>query len=281
MTALVVVAAAVPAVGKDAPRVAKEAVPLDVGEWLGADNYPPAAIRAGEQGRVVAVVSLDATGHPTACRIDVSIGSPVLEKGTCDIVLAKGKFEPSRDAKGRAIASTFILPVRWVLPEDGDNRKTVGPIDLIHIVSVGADDAIVNCETSVDGKAQPTAPEQCGGPGDRAELRGRLKVSGPYRMRMDVAIRNGDTPPPLPPAPVTGRLLTLHEARQAVDADGSPSNCTVVVAAGEWAEEARKHLDKTPCESGQRFFPARGKDGAAKAVQVLIVSRVTLLPPPN
>lgn len=281
MTALVVVAAAVPAVGKDAPRVAKEAVPLDVGEWLGADNYPPAAIRAGEQGRVVAVVSLDATGHPTACRIDISIGSPVLEKGTCDVVLAKGKFEPARDAKGRALASTLTLPVRWVLPEDGDNRQPSGPVDLVHIVTVGADDSIIRCEITVDGKPQVTSSEQCGGPGDRVEVRRRLKLAGPYRVRMDVAIRHADAPPPLPPAPATGRLLTLHEARQAIDAEGMPSNCTVAVVGGEWGEEARKYIDKTPCETNQRFLPVRGKDGLPKPAQVLVATWVTLLPPPN
>lgn len=282
MTALVVAAAAaMPAMGKDAPRVVKEAVPLAVGEWLGADNYPPAAIRAGEQGRVVAVVTIDATGHPTACRIDISIGSPVLEKGTCDVVLAKGKFEPARDAKGRAVASTLTLPVRWVLPEDGDNRQPSGPFDLTHIATIAADDSIIRCEITVDGKPQPAAAEQCGGAGDRAELRRRLKLSGPYRMRMDVAIRNADTPPPLPAAPGTGRLLTVYEAREAIDADGVPSHCTIAVVGGDWAEEARKYLDKTPCETGQRFFPVRGKDGAPKPAQVLIATWLTLLPPPN
>lgn len=281
MAALFVAAAAMPAAGKDSPRVVKAAVPIDIGEWLGADNYPPSAIRAGEQGRVVAIVSIDATGHPTACRIDISIGSPALEKGTCDVVLAKGKFEPARDAKGRAVASEMTMPVRWVLPEDGDNRQPSGPIDFVHIATVGADDSILRCEISVDGRPQATAPEQCGGGDDRAELRRRLKLSGPYRMRMDVAVRHGDTPPPLPGTPAAGRLLTVHEVRQTIDSDGVPSHCTVAIVGGDWAEEARKYLDKTPCETGQRFFPVRDKDGATKPAQVLVATWVTLLPAPN
>lgn len=269
---------------RETPAPAKEAVPVDVAAWLGADNYPPEAIRAGEQGRVVAIVAVDATGRATACRIDVSIGSPALEKGTCAAVLAKGRFEPARDAAGRAVASELTLPVRWALPESDDDRQPSGPFDMTQIVTVGADDVIAGCEMVVDGKPQATTAMQCSGPGaNPAELRPRLKMAGGYRMRLDVVIRNGDTPPPSPLSPGSGegRLLTLHEARQSVDAEGVPSACTVAVVAGEWADEARKHVDKTPCEAGGRFFPVRGADGAPKPAQVLVAVRVTLLPPAN
>lgn len=181
--AMVVAAVAMPAIGKDAPRLARPAQALDLGRWFGADNYPPSAIRAREQGRVIAIVSVDATGHPTACRIDVSTGSPALDDGTCHIALTKGRFEPARDAKGRAIAAETILPVRWVLPEDGDDRLSSGPNDFTSIMTIGADDTIIGCEMIVDGKPQPADIPRCGGEGfDPAGVRASLKVVGSFRM---------------------------------------------------------------------------------------------------
>ncbi|WP_341207757.1 energy transducer TonB [uncultured Sphingomonas sp.] len=277
MTALVV-AAAVPAVGKDAPRVVTEAVPLDVGEWLGFDSYPPAAIRAGEQGRVVAIVTIDATGHPSACRIDISIGSPVLEKGTCDVVLSKGKFAPARDAKGRAVASEMTMPVRWVLPGEGDYPLPSDPNDFTNITTIASDDTIIGCESLVNGKLQSNDLARCGL--NPAGLRANVKVVGSYRLRSDFLIRNGDTPPPMPAAPLASRLLSLREARQTVDVEGVPTNCTMTFS-GEWAEEQMRHPVPTACDAGQRFQPVRDKNGVPKPAHVLVVDRTTLLPPPN
>ncbi|VXC56240.1 conserved hypothetical protein [Sphingomonas sp. 8AM] len=281
MAALVVAAAAMPTWGNSTPRVAKEAAPLDVANWMGADNYPPAAIRAGEQGRVVAIVAVDATGHPTACRIDVSIGSPTLEKGTCALILARGRFTPARDAKDRAIASEVTFPIRWVLPGDGDNRQPSGPLDFATIMTIAADDTIAGCEIIVDGKPQTTDLTRCGGPDFKpAGLRASLKVVGSFQMRSDFVIRNGETPPSMPALTVGGRLLSMREARQSVDTNGVPTNCTVAVS-GEWAEEAKKYPRSTACDSGQRFIPPRDKDGAYKAAQVLVAEWTTLLPSPN
>ncbi len=278
MTVLVVAAAAVPAAGKDAPRVVKEAVPVNVGEWLGADNYPASAIRAGEQGRVVAIVSIDATGHPTACRIDISIGSPALEKGTCDVVLAKGQFEPARDARGRAVASAMTMPVRWVLPGEGDYPLPSEVHDFTSIMTIAADDTIIGCESLVDGKLQSNCLTRCGF--NPAGLRANVKAVGSYRLQSDFLIRNGDTPPPTPAAPAASRLLSLRETRQSVDPEGVPTHCTVAFG-GEWAEEQKRHPVPTACDAGQRFLPVRGKDGVPKGAHVLVVDRMTLLPPAN
>ncbi|MEH3120992.1 MAG: energy transducer TonB [Sphingomonas phyllosphaerae] len=281
LAAMVVAAVAMPAIGKGSPRVVKEAAPLDVSDWIGADSYPLAAIRAGEQGRVVAIVAVDATGHPTRCRIDVSLGSPTLEEGTCALILARGRFTPARDAKDRAIASEVTFPIHWVLPEDGDNRQSSGPVDAATIMTIASDDTIAGCEIVVDGKPQATDLTRCGGPGfNPAALRANLKVVGSFRMRLDFMIRNGDTPPPTPVVPVGSRLLSMREARQTVGANGVPTNCTVAIS-GEWAEEAKEYPRPTVCDSGQHFIPARDKDGVNKAAQVLVAEWTTLLPPAN
>lgn len=90
----------------------------DPAVYFGPDQYPLDAIRAEEQGRVVAVLRLDATGTPRACTVRVSSGSRSLDAGTCAIALRDVVFIPARDHEGRAIASTYVLPVRWVLPDE-------------------------------------------------------------------------------------------------------------------------------------------------------------------
>lgn len=279
VAALIAMLAAVPATGKNVPRVAKPPQPRNLGRWFGADNYPPSAIRAGEQGRVVAIVSIDATGRPTACRIDISTGSSALDEKTCDIVLTSGEFDPARDPRGRAIASEMPMPVRWVLPDAGDPRLRSGPNDFTMIQTIAADDTIEACEIIVDGKPQATEGAPCGAPGfDPAGMRATLKVVGRFRLRSDSLVRHGDTPPPLPKAPAAGRVLSFREARQDVDAEGVATNCTMAVG-GEWAEQMKSHHEPTICETHQLFYPVPGPNGVPKPVQVLLATWLTLLPP--
>lgn len=86
------------------------------GQFFGPDAYPPEALRAGEQGRSVVLVAVDANGVPSGCTIKVSSGSTSLDAKTCAIAQANLRFSPPRDSHGRAIASSYTLPVRWVLP---------------------------------------------------------------------------------------------------------------------------------------------------------------------
>lgn len=102
------------------PDIAKADAKLkgDPGLAFPPDSYPPEAIRRGEQGRVVALLNVDAGGSTTSCVVKASSGSRSLDRATCDIVVAGVRFEPARDGRGVAIGSTYILPVRWVLPKD-------------------------------------------------------------------------------------------------------------------------------------------------------------------
>ncbi|WP_019517233.1 energy transducer TonB [Sphingomonas sp. Mn802worker] len=88
------------------------------GRWFDAGSYPPTAIRAGEEGRTVARISIGDDGFVKSCGIVTSSGSNRLDVATCSILLDRGVFEPARDEAGMAIKSTIDLPVRWVLPRD-------------------------------------------------------------------------------------------------------------------------------------------------------------------
>jgi TonB family protein len=93
----------------------------DVAASFGVDNYPPQAIRAGEQGKVAMVLSVDADGRTTACKVATSSGSISLDSTSCALAL-RVAFEPARDATGAPVAAEYPLVVRWVLPKSAHSE---------------------------------------------------------------------------------------------------------------------------------------------------------------
>ncbi|MDQ2877802.1 MAG: energy transducer TonB [Pseudomonadota bacterium] len=86
------------------------------GMFFGPGSYPAEAIRLQQQGRVVTRLAIDSSGKVMACTVQESSGAPSLDQRTCEIALEKVVFDPARDDKGNPISSTYILPVRWILP---------------------------------------------------------------------------------------------------------------------------------------------------------------------
>ncbi len=84
--------------------------------FFGPSAYPPDAISAGQQGRVVAVASINQSGKVEHCTIVASSKSPSLDGATCEILRKQGKFSPALDLAGHPVTSHLIVPVRWVLP---------------------------------------------------------------------------------------------------------------------------------------------------------------------
>jgi periplasmic protein TonB len=114
-----VVPPAPPAPPPAPPRVSQRAgLKGDVGRFFGSDAYPPAAIRAEAQGRVVAALTVGTDGRVTGCSVTSSIGNSDLDDATCRIARSKVKFTPAKDDNGNAISSSYTLPVRWVLPSE-------------------------------------------------------------------------------------------------------------------------------------------------------------------
>ena len=99
------------------PQVARRAEVIgDPGIWFGRKAYPPVALRAHQEGRVVFMLDINEKGVPTACKIAAGSGSEPLDVGTCAISLAHLRFKPALEASGKAIASTYLMSVRWVIP---------------------------------------------------------------------------------------------------------------------------------------------------------------------
>lgn len=71
--------------------------PIPVGNpaaWSASAEYPPIALRNGEQGRVGYQLDVDASGQVTGCRITTSSGSASLDAATCPHLLRVASFHP-------------------------------------------------------------------------------------------------------------------------------------------------------------------------------------------
>lgn len=89
------------------------------GDWFPVNSYPAEAKRNGEQGRVSVELIIDKSGVPKACKLVSSSGSAALDATTCDLALANARFIPAKDARGRPIESSFVVPaVRWELDDN-------------------------------------------------------------------------------------------------------------------------------------------------------------------
>ena len=96
----------------------RAAVQGNPGRFFGPDAYPPAAIRAEAQGRVVAALTVGPDGRVSGCTVTTSSGNGDLDDATCRIARSKVRFTPAKDDAGNATSSSYTLPVRWVLPTE-------------------------------------------------------------------------------------------------------------------------------------------------------------------
>lgn len=85
--------------------------------WVTNDDYPPAAIRSGDQGSVGVSFSINAQGRIENCQVTSSSGSSLLDRTTCQLVTRRGRYSPAVDAAGNPTTSRASLRFRWVLPD--------------------------------------------------------------------------------------------------------------------------------------------------------------------
>ena len=103
---------------------ATPAVPLarpigNPGEWFPIESYPPEARVAGQEGRTVFALDIDAKGRIAACHIVKTSGSDLLDSTTCSQLIANGRFTPATDANARPVAGQWRSAMRWQLQAGG------------------------------------------------------------------------------------------------------------------------------------------------------------------
>jgi TonB family protein len=84
---------------------------------LSDDDYPIEAIRKQEQGTVAFRLEISETGKVASCSVTESSGSKLIDETTCRIMSERARFNPARDARGRAVADSFNSRIVWRLPD--------------------------------------------------------------------------------------------------------------------------------------------------------------------
>jgi TonB family protein len=101
----------------DPPRVhARPQAPL--ASYAMEGDYPAAAIRNREQGRVAVALVIGPEGRVTACTIIASSGSAALDAATCRILRSRARYAPARDARGNPVPDHDRGELTWTLPAD-------------------------------------------------------------------------------------------------------------------------------------------------------------------
>lgn len=98
------------------PLVQVTEAPRLLTSGLGTADYPPAAIRAGEQGTTTARLTIGTDGRVERCAVRRSSGSRSLDVASC-AGLKRSTFRPGRSAGGRLARVDLDLPIAWRLPE--------------------------------------------------------------------------------------------------------------------------------------------------------------------
>lgn len=93
-------------------------------EWrrgrLSDADYPRDLGEAGFQGTVSVKFLVWTDGRVRDCRVMASSGNATLDATTCRLIQKRFRYEPSRDADGRAVPAWIIENHEWVIvPEAG------------------------------------------------------------------------------------------------------------------------------------------------------------------
>lgn len=92
-----------------------------------ADDYPSAALRAGEEGDVLAEWEVAEDGFPESCRIAVSSGSRILDEATCRLVIRGMRYDPAREFSGRPVRGSDQARVRWQIEDPAPMPEPAAP----------------------------------------------------------------------------------------------------------------------------------------------------------
>lgn len=89
----------------------------DPGRWITTSDYRSSWIARELTGTARFRLEIAADGRVTDCTITGSTGHAALDAATCRLLEQRARFEPARNSKGDAVASSFANAVRWELPD--------------------------------------------------------------------------------------------------------------------------------------------------------------------
>jgi protein TonB len=104
------------AAAQDAPAPLKQARPISPADWVRDNDYPAEALKNHESGTVIFRLDVGTDGKVARCNVMTSSGSDLLDRHTCAIMIARGRFHPAEDSNGSPVAGTWNSKFSWEAP---------------------------------------------------------------------------------------------------------------------------------------------------------------------
>lgn len=167
--------------------------------WVTRGEYPARAMRERREGTTGFRLTYDATGQVQKCEIVSSSGHADLDTTTCDLAMLRARFQPGKDAAGKAVGGTYSNRVRWSIPDAVPGPLPFSsPGQMTVEYTVDALGAVTACKGRAEGLADlaggdtaavdPCREIQRMAPYQPARDKEGKPLSRRYRVNIEVAI---------------------------------------------------------------------------------------------
>lgn len=231
----------VPAPAPAPASVLKPVIALSPETWVTDDDYPAAALRAGETGTTRFRLNVDATGMPGSCDITGSSGSALLDETTCRLLMARARFSPARDFRNRPVSSSYSSRITWKIPEP--ERLAFASWRMLMRFTLDGAGGVKDCTVDRVGPVPEADSNLCADMTKPNGPFGEIPADmGPFTFGAEIRHEADGVTLPLDEKKLAGltRIATRTE-RFEVDAKGNRTTCTA-------AEVAPDGAKPVPCE---------------------------------
>jgi TonB family protein len=117
-SALAQAVSAAPELPRGAAVVVRAKPIAEPSTWVVTDDYPAAAKRAGQEGRVGFTLVVGTEGRAVGCTVAESSGSASLDSATCALLMRRARFVSAADKKRASIPDRWVGIIDWKLTPD-------------------------------------------------------------------------------------------------------------------------------------------------------------------
>ena len=238
------------------------------------DDYPAEALKKGEQGTVIVLLTVNERGAVAGCVVETSSGSATLDAQTCRVLSERAKLEPARDPTGRPMVGAFRQRITWRI-EESDPTLPAEDWAVLTVVTYHADGGAL-CKAELMG-AMKTAARSVSAPetdldcSEDKSMSDALRGAGIVRPGETTILteqrhfRRGRVAGSAFPMPPMGDVVIGRQVLElSIAADGKVTNCREISFEGP-AKSA------PTCERLNRFKPPVGRSGKPEPITATMV----------
>jgi len=112
------------------------------GIWVDSTDYPPTAIRNGEEGTTRFTLAVGEDGHVEDCKVTASSGYQDLDDATCKFIRERARFRPAYDSHGNKTGGSYSSAVMWKIPAS----PSPPPFKFVITYTVEKDGTVTGCK---------------------------------------------------------------------------------------------------------------------------------------